>query len=195
MDDAALVRRCLRGDAGAWEDIVHSHTRRVYNLCYRFTARREEAEDLTQEVFLRVFRTLKSYDAGQGPLGVWLHRVARNLLIDHYRATRHERLSVSLDDELPRLEEKPSTAPPPDRTVALGELSEAIQMGLAQLSPELREAVILRDLQGLEYREIAQVLEVPEGTVKSRINRGRAELGKWLKRRPGFDSVASVDEA
>jgi RNA polymerase sigma-70 factor (ECF subfamily) len=184
----------LRGDAEAWQEIVHTHTRRIYNLCYRFTASREEAQDLTQEVFLRVFRTLKSYDAGQGALGVWMHRVARNLLIDHYRATRHERASVSLEDELPRLEEKPSRALPPDRGVALGELSAAIQQALARLSPELREAVILRDLQGLEYREIAQVLEVPEGTVKSRINRGRAELGRILKRRPGFDSPASVDE-
>lgn len=194
MDDAELVRGCLRGDAEAWQEIVHTHTRRIYNLCYRFTASREEAQDLTQEVFLRVFRTLKSYDAGQGALGVWMHRVARNLLIDHYRATRHERASVSLEDELPRLEEKPSRALPPDRGVALGELSAAIQQALARLSPELREAVILRDLQGLEYREIAQVLEVPEGTVKSRINRGRAELGRILKRRPGFDSPASVDE-
>lgn len=194
MDDAELVRGCLRGDAEAWQEIVHTHTRRIYNLCYRFTASREEAQDLTQEVFLRVFRTLKSYDAGQGALGVWMHRVARNLLIDHYRATRHERASVSLEDELPRLEEKPSRALPPDRGVALGELSAAIQQALTRLSPELREAVILRDLQGLEYREIAQVLEVPEGTVKSRINRGRAELGRILKRRPGFDSPASVDE-
>lgn len=194
MDDAELVRGCLRGDAEAWQEIVHTHTRRIYNLCYRFTASREEAQDLTQEVFLRVFRTLKSYDAGQGALGVWMHRVARNLLIDHYRATRHQRASVSLEDELPRLEEKPSRALPPDRGVALGELSAAIQQALARLSPELREAVILRDLQGLEYREIAQVLEVPEGTVKSRINRGRAELGRILKRRPGFDSPASVDE-
>lgn len=195
MDDAQLVRRCLRGDSGAWEDIVRAHTRRIYNLCYRFTGNRPEAEDLTQEVFLRVFRTLKSYDPGQGALGVWMHRLARNLLIDHYRATRRERLSVSLEEELPRLEEKGPAAPAPDRVLALGELSAAIQQGLALLSPELREAVILRDLQQLEYREIAQVLEVPEGTVKSRINRGRAELAKILKRRPGFDTVASVDEA
>lgn len=195
MDDAELVRRCLRGDAGAWETVVRTHTRRIYNLCYRFTARREEAQDLTQEVFLRVYRTLKSYDPGQGALEVWMHRLARNLLIDHYRATRHDRMSVSLEDQLPRLEEKPSAAPPPDRTAALGELSEAIQQALGQLSPDLREAVILRDLQGLEYREIAHVLDVPEGTVKSRINRGRAELGRIMKRRPGFDSPMSVEEA
>ena len=194
MDDAELVRRCLRGNVGAWENIVHTHTRRIYNLCYRFTANRQEAQDLTQEVFLRVFRTLKSFSPEQGTLTVWLHRVTRNLLIDHYRATRRDRLAVSLDDELPRIEQKESAATRPDRTVALGELSIAIQQALARLSPELREAIILRDLQGLEYREIAQVLDIPEGTVKSRINRGRAELGRILKRWPGFDFPASVDK-
>lgn len=192
MEDAQLVERCLGGDSAAWEAIIHDHTRRIYNLCYRFTAHREEAEDLTQEVFLRVFRTLKSYDAGQGPFGVWLHRVARNLLIDHYRATRKQRLSVPLDDALPRLEQKESGAPRPDRALAQVELSAAVQSALGRLSPELREAVILRDLQGLEYREISQVLAVPEGTVKSRINRGRAELGKVLKRQSGFDSSREV---
>ena len=186
MDDAEVVERCVAGDSAAWESIVRSHTRRIYNLCYRFTTHREEAEDLTQEVFLRVFRTLKSYDASQGALGVWLHRVARNLLIDHYRATRKQRLAVSLEDALPHIEQKESGAPRPDDALARTELSALLQQALARLSPELREAVILRDLQELEYREISQVLDIPDGTVKSRINRGRAELGKLLKRHPGF---------
>lgn len=191
MEDAELVRRCLAGEAGAWESIVRTQTRRLYNLCYRFTAQRQEAEDLTQEVFLRVFRTLDSYDPRQGALAVWMHRVARNLLIDYYRATRQQRLAVSLEDELPRLEEKASAAPPPDRRVALRELSETMQQALTRLSPELREAVILRDLQELDYREISQVLDIPEGTVKSRINRGRAELAKILKRHPGLGHARS----
>lgn len=190
MEDAELVRRCRAGDNAAWESIVRSQTRRLYNLCYRFTGQRQEAEDLTQEVFLRVFRTLDSYDPGQGALAVWMHRVARNLLIDHYRATRKQRLAVSLEDELPRLEEKASAAPPPDRAVALRELSATLQQALVRLSPELREAVILRDLQELDYREISRVLDIPEGTVKSRINRGRAELGKILKRHPGLEFPA-----
>jgi RNA polymerase sigma-70 factor (ECF subfamily) len=188
VDDAEVVRRCLAGEGAAWERVVRDQTRRLYNLCYRFTGRREEAEDLTQEVFLRVFRTLNSYDPGQGSLGVWMHRVARNLLIDHYRATRKQRLAVSLDDALPRLEQKESGAPRPDRALAQREVSAAVQLALTRLSPDLREAVILRDLQGLEYREISQVLEIPEGTVKSRINRGRAELGKLIRRMQGFES-------
>jgi len=195
VDDAELVRRCLAEDATAWESVVRTHTRRVYNLCYRFTARRDEAEDLTQEVFLRVYRTLKSYDPGHGPLAVWMHRVARNLLIDHYRATRKHRLSVPLEDEMIHLEQKESAAPRPDRAVAQRELSAALEQALARLSPELREAVILRDLQGLDYREIADTLDIPEGTVKSRINRGRAELGKVLKRHPGFESLEGVSGA
>ncbi|MGH9863652.1 MAG: RNA polymerase sigma factor [Candidatus Acidiferrales bacterium] len=195
MDDAELVQRCLAADASAWDTVVRTHTRRVYNLCYRFTSRREEAEDLTQEVFLRVFRTLQSYDPRQGPLEVWLHRVARNLLIDHYRATRKQRLAVPLEDELLHLEEKESAAPRPDRALGRREVSAAIEQALARLSPELREAVILRDIQGLDYREISQVLEIPEGTVKSRINRGRAELGKFLKRHPGFESFQGMAEA
>ena len=195
MDDAELVRRCLAADASAWDTVVRTHTRRVYNLCYRFTARRDEAEDLTQEVFLRVYRTLKSYDPGHGPLAVWMHRVARNLLIDHYRATRKHRLSVPLEDEMIHLEQKESAAPRPDRAVAQRELSAALEQALARLSPELREAVILRDLQGLDYREIAETLDIPEGTVKSRINRGRAELGKFLKRHPGFESFEGMAQA
>ncbi len=188
MDDAELVRRCVAGDSAAWESIVRTHTRRIYNLCYRFTGQRQEAEDLTQEVFLRMFRTLKSYDPAQGALGVWLHRVGRNLLIDHYRATRRDRMTSSLDDELTHLGEKEAAPAQQDRQVALRELSATLQRALARLSPELREAVVLRDLQELEYREISQTLNIPEGTVKSRINRGRAELGRILKRLPGFDS-------
>jgi RNA polymerase sigma factor (sigma-70 family) len=152
VEDANVVRRCLDGDGAAWEGVVRTHTRRIYNLCYRFTGRREEAEDLAQEVFLRVFRTLNSYDPEQGALGVWMHRVARNLLIDHYRATRKERYAVSLDDAMPRLEQKESGALRPDRALAQVELSAAVQQGLTRLSPDLREAVILRDLQAHQPR-------------------------------------------
>lgn len=186
MDDAELVRRCQAGDGTAWEGIVRSQTRRIYNLCYRFTGQRQEAEDLTQEVFVRMFRTLGKYDPGQGSLNVWLYRVARNLLIDHYRASRRDRMTSSIDDEESPIELTETKAPSPHRAAELGELRETLQKALTRLSPELREAVILRDLQGMEYREIAQVLSIPEGTVKSRINRGRAEMARVLQRMPGF---------
>jgi RNA polymerase sigma-70 factor (ECF subfamily) len=179
--DAQLVQQCLRGNSSAWEELVHRHTRRIYNLCYRFTGNRSEAEDLSQDVFLRVYRTLASYRAIHGGFATWMTSVTRNLLIDHYRRTRRDRMTDSLDDAMPKLENKESAARRPDQHALLGELSGQVQFALGKISPDLREAVILRDLQGLEYQEIQQVLQVPEGTVKSRINRGRIELAKLLE--------------
>jgi len=150
-------------------------------LCYRFTGSATEAQDLTQEVFLRVFRTLKSFRSAEGSFATWLARVTRNLLIDHYRRTRQQRVTDSIEDQLPMLEQEGAPARP-DRVLAGREASEVLQGALQKLSPDLREAVILRDLQEMEYREIARVLAVPEGTVKSRINRGRAELGRLLRK-------------
>ena len=181
--DAQLVERCLRGDQTAWEDLVRVHTRRVYSICYRFTGSQAEAEDLTQEVFLRLFRSLGSFRVGEGSFTVWLARLTRNLLIDHYRRTRMERATDALDPQLPLLEEKAAMSARADGLLAGREASEVLQSALARLSPEVRETVILRDLEELEYREIAQTLNVPEGTVKSRLNRGRSELARILRRR------------
>ncbi|MGI8745154.1 MAG: RNA polymerase sigma factor [Bryobacteraceae bacterium] len=180
--DTSLVERCLSGQDAAWEELVKVHTRRVYGICYRFTGTGSEAQDLTQEVFLRVFRSLKSFRAGEGSFVVWLSRLTRNLLIDHYRRTKLDRATESLEDQGPSLEEKNTLMSRADGMLAGREASELLQAGLQRLSPELRETVILRDLEELEYREIAQVLNVPEGTVKSRLNRGRAELARVLKR-------------
>ena len=179
--DAQLVQRCLQGEGSAWEELVRRHTRRVYHVCYRFVGNRTEAEDISQEVFLRVYRTLASYRSAHGGFVTWVTSVTRNLLIDHYRRTKRDRLTDSLDDAMPVVENKESVARRPDEQALLGELSGQVQTALTRLSPELREAVILRDLQQLEYAEIQQVLEVPEGTVKSRINRGRIELAKILQ--------------
>ena len=181
--DAQLVEQCLRGESQAWEELVRRHTRRVFNLSYRFTSNRQEAEDLSQDVFMRVYRTLSSYRATSGQFTTWLTSVTRNLLIDHYRRTRKDRLTSSLDDENTNMqvEQKESNARRPDDLALASELSSQVQGALQKLSPELREAVILRDLQGLDYAEIQQVLSVPEGTVKSRINRGRIELARLLE--------------
>lgn len=181
--DFNLVERCLRGDEAAWETLVRTHTRRVYGFCYRFTGKESEAQDLTQEVFLRVFRALKSYRSDEGAFGTWLARLSRNLLIDHYRRTRQERVTESIEEQLPMIEERTAAASRPEGMLAGREASEVLQSALERLSPDLREAVILRDLQEMEYREIADVLKVPEGTVKSRINRGRAELARVLRQR------------
>ena len=180
--DFTLVERCLRGDEAAWEEMVRIHTRRVYGLCYRFTSSDSEAQDLTQEVFLRVYRSLKSFRSTEGSLATWLTRVTRNLLIDHYRRSRKDRVTDSIEDQLPVLEELTPASARPDGLVAGREASEILQAALQKLSPELRESVILRDLEGMEYREISTVLRIPEGTVKSRLNRGRTELAKVLRK-------------
>ena len=178
--DAQLVQECLGGNGAAWGELVRRHTRRIYNLCYRFTSQRQEAEDLSQEVFLRVYKTLPSYRSQYGAFGTWVTSVTRNLLIDHYRRTRRDRLTDSMEDVTAQIEQKEAAGRRPDHSAAVVELSMHLQKALAKISPDLREAVILRDLEGLDYRKIQQVLEVPEGTVKSRINRGRIELARVL---------------
>lgn len=180
--DSKLVERCLSGDGVAWEEMVKTHTRRVYALCYRFTGNASEAQDLTQEVFLRVFKSVKSFRSGEGSFVVWLTRLTRNLLIDHYRRTRLDRATDSIEDQLPVLEERSSAGSRTDAMLAGREASEILQAALEKLSPELRETVILRDMEEMEYREISEVLNVPEGTVKSRLNRGRSELARILRR-------------
>jgi RNA polymerase sigma-70 factor, ECF subfamily len=184
-DDPQLVARCLGGEDSAWEELLRAHNRKIYNLCYRFTGRPSEAEDLTQEVFIKVFQTLTTYNAAQGAFSTWLNRVARNHLVDHYRRTHKERLTSSIEDETGGLEDKPSSEEQPMARVESRERHEILQAALNHLSPDMREAVVLRDFQDLDYDEIAEVLGVPEGTVKSRINRGRLELARVIKRMEG----------
>ena len=180
--DARLVERCLAGEESAWEQMAETYTRRVYGMCYRFTGNDGQAQDLTQEVFLRVFKSLKSFRAGEGSLITWLTRLTRNLLIDHYRRSKLDRSTDSIEDQLPVLEQTRGAESRTDSAVSSREASEVLQKGLQKLSPELRETLILRDLEGMEYREIAEVLNVPEGTVKSRLNRGRADLARVLRK-------------
>jgi len=186
---AMLVRRCIAGDAAAWEEIVQSYNRRIYNICYRFAGSSDDAEDLTQEVFIRMYRTLATYDPSKGAFVTWVTTITRNLLVDHFRKSKQDRMTDSIDTTtsehehvLPLSEQIPDPSAPPDAHVRSREVGERVHEALARLSPELREAVILRDLQDMDYREIAAVLRVPEGTVKSRINRGRAELARLLQR-------------
>lgn len=193
MEDAQLVgllvRRCVAGDAAAWEEIVQRYHRRIYNICYRFAGTGDDAQDLTQEVFIKMYRTLSSYDVGRGAFMTWVTTMTRNLLVDHFRKTKQDRMTDSIDaapseheDAMPLSDQIQDKSLPPDARVESRETGESVHRALQKLSPELREAVILRDLQDLDYREIAAVLKVPEGTVKSRINRGRAELARLLQR-------------
>jgi RNA polymerase sigma-70 factor (ECF subfamily) len=185
---AMLVRRCIAGDAVAWEEIVRTYNRRIYNICYRFAGSGDDAEDLTQEVFIKMYRTLTTYDHTKGAFATWVTTITRNLLVDHFRKGKQQRLTDSIDatseheDAVPLSEQIQDQSAPPDAHVRSREVGETVHAALGKLSPELREAVILRDLQDMDYREIATVLKVPEGTVKSRINRGRAELARLLQR-------------
>jgi RNA polymerase sigma-70 factor, ECF subfamily len=184
-----LVRRCVAGDAVAWEEIVQRYHRRVFNICYRFAGTSDDAQDLTQEVFIKMYRTLNSYDVERGAFMTWLTTMTRNLLVDHFRKTKQDRVTDSIDaapseheDAMPLSDRIEDQSAPPDARVQSREAREAVHQALQKLSPELREAVILRDLRDMDYRDIAAVLKVPEGTVKSRINRGRAELARLLQR-------------
>ena len=175
-----LIQRCLAGDQAAWEQIVRTYRRRVFNIAYKFTGRHDLAEDLTQDVFVKIFKSLDTFDR-RANFQTWLVSVSRNLCIDHYRRVRKERETVDRDVDAG------------DLTPASGDLGpyvllersdrrELLRRGLDGLAPTLRSAVMLRDIHELSYQEIADRLGVPEGTVKSRINRGRLELARQIRK-------------
>ena len=193
MDDIqavnALVRRCVAGDAAAWQEIVQQYHRRIYNICYRFSGSPDDAADLTQEVFIKMYRTLSTFDTTRASLMTWVTTVTRNLLVDHFRKGKYDRVTDSLDatagnqdDGLTLAEKLEDGSAGPEARVRSQEAQKLVHEALGKLSPELREAVILRDLQDMDYKDIATVLKIPEGTVKSRINRGRTELARLLQR-------------
>ena len=179
-DTDPLIERCLAGDQQAWEQIVRQHWRKVFNLAYKFVGRHDEAEDLAQDVFLKIFKALHTFDR-RANFQTWLISISRNLCIDHYRSVRKERETMARDVDASQL------MPASRGRSPLGELEQIdlrqrIRAALAELPPTLREAVVLRDLQEFSYQEIADQLHLPEGTVKSRINRGRLELARQLRR-------------
>jgi len=180
-EGAELVRRCRAGDGAAWEEIVQNYSRRIYNLAYRFTSRSDTAEDLTQEVFVRVYRSLDQYDPKQGDLQNWLMRLARNLIIDDYRKrqrTPHDNQADDLADHSYHLCSRSNTV---QQEMERRELGQQVQAGIDRLSPDLRTCVILRDIEGFAYEEIATTLNISVGTVKSRLARGRQELRRKLE--------------
>lgn len=161
-----------------WEEIVRNHSTRVYRLAYRLTGNQHDAEDLTQEVFVRVFRSLSTYSPGtfQG----WLHRITTNLFLDQARRKQRIRFDALPDDASERLA---GNEPTPDRVYDDRHLDSDVQAALDGLAPEFRAAVVLCDIEGLSYEEIAATLGVKLGTVRSRIHRGRAHLRDALTHR------------
>ncbi len=175
-----LIERCLRGDQTAWDEIVRLHWRKVFNVAYRFVGRHDEAEDLTQDIFLKVFKALHTFDR-RANFQTWLISISRNLCIDHYRSVRKERETMARDVDASHLTPV-SRERGPYGELEYTDLRNLIRRALLELPPALRQAVVLRDLQEFSYQEIADRLALPEGTVKSRINRGRLELARQLER-------------
>ena len=189
----ALIQRCLQGDQVAWDAIVRQYRRKVFNVAYKFVGRHEEAEDLTQDIFLKIFKSLGTFDR-RANFQTWLISVSRNLCIDHYRSVRQERQAI--DRAVDPNELSPVT-PEPGPVAALEQQDRValLREALAALPESLRTAVLMRDIQELSYQEIAGRLQLPEGTVKSRINRGRTELARQIRRMRGEDYSPSGTEA
>ena len=180
--DAELVTRCRSGDRQAWDTIVRNRHARIYGLAYRFTGRADEAEDLTQEVFLKVYRTLHLYRSESGGLETWIVRVARNHFIDHYRKYKVEKTRTTpLEDHFDVATSPTTRIETPAEALDRKEAGERVHRLLQKLPQDQREAVVLRDLEELTYEEISDLLKLPIGTVKSRINRGRIELARLMK--------------
>nr|WP_218849534.1 RNA polymerase sigma factor SigE [Nocardioides perillae] len=161
-----------------WDEIVDRHTDRVYRLAYRLTGNRHDAEDLTQEVFVRVFRSLSTYSPGT--FEGWLHRITTNLFLDQARRRQRIRFDALSDERAARLA---SSAPHPGEAYAARTFDDDVEAALATLTPDFRAAVVLCDVEGLTYEEIAEILGVKLGTVRSRIHRGRAQLRRALAHR------------
>jgi RNA polymerase sigma-70 factor (ECF subfamily) len=175
-----LIERCLRGDQQAWEQIVKLHWRKVFNVAYKFVGKHDEAEDLTQDIFLKIFKSLETFDR-RANFQTWLISVSRNLCIDHYRSVRKERETIDRDvdpGDLTPVSHEVSPYAALEQRDRVSLLREAMN----ELPDTLRTAVLLRDIRELTYQEIADALHLPEGTVKSRINRGRTELARQIKR-------------
>ena len=186
-DERSLVRRCLAGEENSFADLVGRFQNMVFNLSYRFMGNPQEAEDLAQEVFLKVFRSLDTFRR-QSTLKTWIYRITTNMALNRIkwlrRRGRHRQVSidVSASEEMPPMSDSlPDSTPGPDKTVEGFQIGERLQEALDQLSDDQKAVVILRDVEGLSYEEIAETLGVNIGTVKSRLARGRGNMQQMLK--------------
>jgi RNA polymerase sigma-70 factor (ECF subfamily) len=179
-EEKALVDRCRQGDDDSWRELVDRFGQKVYSVAYHFTLNREDAEELSQEIFLRTFENLHRYD-GSFPLVAWLLSISRNLCIDRYRRRKREKSFrfVSDDAVLPLLKAEDD----PSADALKRERTKLLFWALAEIPEDLAEILVLRDLDGLAYEEIGKVLDLPDGTVKSRLFRARAEVARRIRER------------
>jgi len=188
-DETDLVARCRKGDDDAWRELVDRFGPKVYAIAYHFTLKREDAEELSQEIFLKLFENLHRYDGGF-PLVAWVLSVSRNLCIDRYRRKKREKSFRFLSDDavtaLLKSEDDPAG-------MALKkERTQLLFSALSEIPEDLAEILILRDLNGMAYDEIGAALELPEGTVKSRLFRARAEVARRIRERHEKKSVGQA---
>ena len=187
MEERELVRAAQGGDQGAFGQLVEANQGKIYTLCYRMTGNPEDAADLTQEAFLNAWRGLGGF-GGQSSFSTWLYRLASNACIDFLRREkRRSALSMTLEGEgEDKQAEIPDETASPERSLEKKEARQAVRKALAALSPEHREVLMLRELEGLSYQEIGQALGLEEGTVKSRIARARLALRDFLVKSGNF---------
>ena len=181
------IRLCVAGDEQAWENLVSLYQGRVYALCLNFTGSPAEAEDLTQDVFVKLLASLGSYDGGRGGFYPWLKYLTRNHLVDRFRRTKVVRASRSLDtppegddSRVTMAERLVDSAPSQEECFAKLEIETWVRGAVNKLSDSTRDAMVLCALEERDHKEAARILQVPEGTVKSRLSRGRAELARML---------------
>ena len=194
-DEKALVARCRQGEDEAWRELVDLFGQKIYSVAYHFTLKREDAEELAQEIFLKIFENLHRYD-GSFPLVAWIVSLSRNLCIDRYRRRKREKSFRFVTDDAvaPMLRSKDD----PAADALKNERTKILFSALAEIPEDLAEILVLRDLDGLAYEEIGLALELPDWTVKSRLFRARTEVARKIRERqetrPGgtFASLALV---
>ena len=184
MDLDAVIRECLEGSQSAWETLVNTFAKRIFNMAYQFSGSRQEAEDKTQEVFLKLYGALPRYDSGKN-FTAWLLTLAKNHLIDEYRRTKWEKTQRDDFDERVLAQ---TAGDGPEQSLVEKEAKTLVWEGLNRLSADMRMVIILRDLQGKSYEEVAEILDLPLGTVKSRVNRARLQLALVLREYRGGTS-------
>ena len=183
LGEAALLDQCRRGNAGAFERLVALYENKVYNLAFRMVGNYEDASDIAQEAFLKVYTSLDQF-RGESSFSTWLYRVVSNACLDELRRrARHRAISIDtpVSAEDPSTRQIPSGDPEPGHAIERAEVRTAVQQGIMELPDDHRIILVLRDIHGLSYEEIAQVLDMPLGTVKSRLNRARLGLRDRLQ--------------
>ncbi|MBD3414220.1 MAG: sigma-70 family RNA polymerase sigma factor [Candidatus Aminicenantes bacterium] len=177
MEIEEIIKKCMKGNQRSWKMLIDMYSKKIFNLAYQFTGSYETSEDLTQEIFIKVHNSLHKYDIGRN-FNSWILTLSRNFLIDHYRKTKLEtKKRTKFDDHY--LDSEGHTDP--EKKVLENQSKKTVWKGLKSLSPDVRMAVILRDIQEKKYEEIAEIMSSPLGTVKSRVNRGRIQLADAIK--------------